>query len=809
LTTALLKLDPIQQAIVSAAVDAIIISDAKGRILYFSPSAESLFGYSAKEVTGVSLNMLMPASEANRHDGYMQKYQRTGQAAIIGKGRDVQGKRKDGSEFPMHLSVGKTEIDGQTIFVGICHDLSDYRAAQQSQQQLSSLQDALFDAAVDGIICIDEQGLILAFNSGAERLFGYCRDEVLGKNVKILMPAKQAYHHDGYIQEYLRSKQPKVIGIGRDVKAMRKDGSTFPLHLSVGEAKSDSGPRFVGVCHDLTEYQQLMQQLSRAERRYKDIIQYQKEFICRLSTSLRLSFVNNAFCQQLGYSQEEVVGVSVLEFVHQNERSAVESLLSTLHQEPNGQSVSVVATMQGSDGRFYNIDWTFRTLPASSEFQHEIQAIGMDITEQEKAKRHAHFLAQYDSLTGLYNKEGLTRAFSELTDKRQPYALFFTDCQRFRLINEKYGHDVGDLMLMEAAQRLKQCVPENSLLCRPGADDFVLISPLKDETDLFELGRELLNQLTRPYNLAGERVAPSANLGISVYPDDADRLDILMRQAESAMFEAKSSNQPIRLFHQDIHHHLTRTLEIEQGIKRALEQDLFELALQPKFQLEDMSLCGYEALLRWNDPILGTVRPDIFIAIAERVNLGKIVDAWVLDKVFEQVHLWRQRGYNPKPVAINITASHFADTGLFDLVKLCARTHDVPLDCIALEITEGAAMGNSPVIIDNLRAFRQQGVKVAIDDFGTGYSSLGYLKDLPVALLKIDKVFVQELENPRTYGLVNAMIAMADAVGLEVLAEGIETERQCDILKRMGCDQGQGYLYAKPMSPEEIERSLV
>ncbi|WP_420480316.1 EAL domain-containing protein [Lacimicrobium alkaliphilum] len=551
-----------------------------------------------------------------------------------------------------------------------------------------------------------------------------------------------------------------------------------------------------------------MQQLSRAERRYKDIIQYQKEFICRLSTSLRLSFVNNAFCQQLGYNEDEVIGVSVLEFVLDAERSNVELLLSKLRNKHEEQSISVLMTMQASDGKPFNIDWTFRTLPASSEFKHEIQAIGMDITEQEKAKYHASFLAQYDSLTGLYNKEGLAQAFAGSTEKNQRYAVYFTDCQRFRLINEKYGHDVGDLMLMEAAQRLKQSVPPDSLLCRPGADDFVLILPLHSQTDLLEHGRDLLEQLTKPYSLAGEQVAPSANLGISVYPDDSDQLSILLRQAESAMFEAKANNQSIRLFHQDIHHHLTRSLEIEQGIKRALEQDLFELALQPKFMLEDMSLCGYEALLRWHDPILGTVRPDVFIAIAERVNLGKVLDAWVLNKVFEQIHLWRQQGYDPKPVAVNITANHFADAGLFKLVQLCARTHEVPLDCIALEITEGAAMGNSPVIIDNLRAFRQQGVKVAIDDFGTGYSSLGYLKDLPVALLKIDKVFVQELENSRTYGLVNAMIAMADAVGLEVLAEGIETERQRDILKRMGCDQGQGYVYAKPMSLKEIEKSL-
>lgn len=674
--------------------------------------------------------------------------------------------------------------------------------------KFDAIQQAITDAAVDAIIIIDETGFVRYFSASAERLFGFGSAEVLGQNIKMLMPAKEARAHDGYLHNYTSTGRPKVIGIGRDVIGRRKDGSTFPMHLSVGEAHTQEGRLFVGICHDLSEFKGLLEQLSSAERRYKDIIQYQREFICRLSSSLRLSFVNNAFCEQLGYQESEVLGISLLEFIHEDDRHKVESILTRLRAEQDEASLSLSCAVLDQQGGTHIIDWTFRTLPASSEFHYEIQVIGNNITEQVKAKQHAKFLAEYDSLTGFFNKDGLNRAFARSVDSSKDYAVFFTDSYRFRLINEKYGQDVGDLMLIEAAQRIKSCMPADSLICRPGADDFLLVVPVNDKAEALPLADTLLHSIIEPYFLAGEKLVLSAVVGISFYGEGATELPVLIRQAESAMFEAKASHHPVRVYHQDIHQQLTMRLEIEQGIRRALDMNLFEVVLQAKYNLDDMSLDGYEALIRWHDPELGTVSPQVFVAIAEKVNLGIELDLWVLSNVLQQIAAWRKAGYLVKPIAVNITAAHFSLPGLFNQVERMTAELDLPMNSIELEITEGVAMGNSQVILDNLQLFKRHGVRIAIDDFGTGYSSLGYLKDLPVQLLKIDRVFIKDIEHPKNYGLVNAMIAMADAVGMRVLAEGIETQRQRDILCKMGCDLGQGYLFAKPVSYEEIEKTL-
>lgn len=297
-------------------------------------------------------------------------------------------------------------------------------------------------------------------------------------------------------------------------------------------------------------------------------------------------------------------------------------------------------------------------------------------------------------------------------------------------------------------------------------------------------------------------------MGISSYPEDDNDLNVLIRQAESAMFEAKQQALPLRLSHEDIHNALTRQLEIEQGLRRALEQDLLSVVLQPKYHLLTQKLVGYEALVRWHDADLGCVAPDIFVAVAEAVNLGKKLDCWVLKTALQQVRLWRQAGLQPKPVAVNITAKHFSDPALHNYVITRLQTMGLPAECLQLEITEGVAMDNSPAILENLNAFRNAGIKVAIDDFGTGYSSLSYLTSLPIDFIKIDKIFVQALDNGNNLNLVKAMLAMAQAIGVAVIAEGIETAKQQEVLAELGCEFGQGYLYARPTSFSDIEQQL-
>ena len=803
------ELSQLQDAIVHSAVDAIIVIDQQGIICFFSPSAEKLFGYSAAECIGQNVHILMPEPFHSEHDDYLANYIDAGKAAkIIGIGRDVQGKRKDGSIFPMHLSVGEAKAGARRYFVGICHDLTAYQASVKAHLNLRSMQDALLEAAVDGIISIDEWGTVQSFNRGAELLFGYHKQEVIGNNVSMLMTSAHAEKHDGYLQNYKTGGKAKIIGIGRDVQAQRKDGSVFPMHLSVGESRAEQGRLFVGVCHDLSEFKAVLQRLISAEQRYRDIVQNQKEFICRLSKNSRLTFVNNAFCRQLNQQLFQMLGISIFEFIHADERHNVETLLEQLRQAEKSATVSLSVRMLGPNNNVHWVDWTFSNLAGSAESADEIQGVGIDITEQVKAKNHAKFLTNFDTLTGLLNREGLAEQFNRRQDPLQAYAILFIDCHRFRLINEKYGHEFGDLMLIEAAHRLQSVLPEGALACRPGADDYIVLLPVVERNSLLPFMHYLVEKCAEPYWLANEKISPSICVGGSIYPDDATELSLLIRQAEAAMFEAKQQRLSLRLYHEDIHNALTRQLEIEQGLRRALEQDLLSLVLQPKYHLQTLRLTGYEALLRWHDPELGTVAPDVFVAIAESVNLGKQLDCWVLKNVLRQIRLWQLAGLQPLPVAVNITAKHFSDPTLYEYIASKLSLLELSPACLQLEITEGVAMEHSPTIQENLNAFRSAGIKIAIDDFGTGYSSLSYLTALPIDYIKIDRVFVQELDKGNNLSLVKAMLAMARAIGVAVIAEGIETAEQQTQLSELGCEFGQGYYYAKPASLSDIEQRL-
>ncbi|WP_333606672.1 putative bifunctional diguanylate cyclase/phosphodiesterase [Arsukibacterium sp.] len=504
-----------------------------------------------------------------------------------------------------------------------------------------------------------------------------------------------------------------------------------------------------------------------------------------------------------------MLGISIFEFIHADERHTIEALLAQLRQGGQDDAISLSVRMLGPENAVHWVDWTFSNLAAGAESADEIQGVGIDITEQVKAKNHAKFLTSFDSLTGLLNKDGLLEYFGRRSDPAVLYGVLFIDCYRFRLINEKYGYEFGDLMLIEGAHRLQNLLPEDALACRPGADDFIVLLPLADRAELLPFVQQLIDHYVEPYWLAQEKISPSVCVGISVYPDDSTELSSLIQHAEAAMFEAKQQGLPFRVYHEDIHSELTRRLEIEQGLRRALEQNLLSVVLQPKYQLSTQQLIGYEALTRWYDDILGNVPPDVFVAVAEVVNLGKKLDCWVIKAVLQQLNQWQQAGYNLHPVAVNITSKHFADPSLFSFIMHELQALNLPPACLQLEITEGVAMDKTATTLKNVKSFQQAGIKIAIDDFGTGYSSLSYLTSLPIDYIKIDRVFVQALDNENNLSLVKAMLAMAQAISVEVIAEGIETEAQQTQLAALGCQFGQGYLYAKPASFKDVEQHFL
>jgi PAS domain S-box-containing protein len=299
------------RAVVNTAVDGVMLIDAAGTVLMFNPACEKLFGYPADEVLGRNVKMLMPSPYRDEHDGYISNYRRTRQAKIIGSGREVVGRRKDGSTFPMDLSVGEATQDGYSIFVGIIHDLTERKRTEQDLRDTAMRLKAVVDTAVDAVILIDAQGIVQMFNPACERLFGYRAEEVVGNNVKTLMPSPYRDEHDGYLANYLRSGHAKIIGIGREVTGRRKDGSTFPMNLSVGEAKQGGTSSFVGVIHDLTEAKRTEQALRESATQLKAVVDTAVDGVILIDPKGAVRMFNPACERLFGYRADEVIGHNV------------------------------------------------------------------------------------------------------------------------------------------------------------------------------------------------------------------------------------------------------------------------------------------------------------------------------------------------------------------------------------------------------------------------------------------------------------------------------------------------------------------
>lgn len=782
------------QALMDSAADAIIVIDDKGNILHFSRSAESLFEYADTECQGKNVKMLMPEPYHSAHDDYLSHYNQTGQAKIIGSGRDVIGRKKSGSLFPMHLSVGKARVRDNVCYIGICHDLSEYKKTLSAKLNIESLQNALFDAAVDGIITISQEGIINSFNRAAEKLFGYQKHDVIGQNVKMLMPSPYRESHDGYLTNYTTTGKAQIIGIGRDVPGLRKDGSIFPMRLSVGKAKTDCGKMFIGVCHDLTEYQQALIELAKAEQRYKSIVECQGQIICRLDAEYKLTFANKSFQRIFEYSEHEVLGMHFINFIP-GDKHEMQQVMLEVASGPANTQLHFKTLMLRKSGKF-NIEWWFTKLPNDSGLD-EIQGFGIDISEKEEALREAAFLKNHDALTGLLNAETFISSLSSwMTGKK--YAIYYTDCNHFGLINNRFGFDVGDQMLIEASKRLKACIKNPALFCRPGADEFIIAIEIQTSSDAMKLAECLLDCLSKPYYVAQNEIRVSGKIGVSIFPDDSAQIANVVRQAESVLPRAKLSQNNIAFYDEVFHASLQRKLDVEQRLRIALEERLLQVHLQPKIDLNTTDIIGYEALLRWHDPVLGFVSPAEFINIAEQMSLATMIDRYVLETVFQSIRRCQDENITVLPIAVNITSSHFGDPSLIDFMFSLSEKLTIPLEFIDLEVTEGVLLDMNSQVKENLNMLRKRGVKISIDDFGTGYSSLSYIRKLTVDALKIDKSFIDDLHHEVGQQLVSAIIAIASAVNLDVIAEGVETEVQRDLLIKLGCKTGQGYLFAKP-----------
>jgi diguanylate cyclase (GGDEF)-like protein len=425
--------------------------------------------------------------------------------------------------------------------------------------------------------------------------------------------------------------------------------------------------------------------------------------------------------------------------------------------------------------------------------------------------------AQYDALTGLPNRllfqDRLAQAMHGARRHGTRLTVMFIDLDGFKRVNDSLGHQAGDLLLTQVAARFRRVIRSSDTLARMGGDEFmVVLVNARDTRASVRVAQKLLQSLREPFQVAGHELVVTASIGLSFYPEDGTHQDELQRHADAAMYKAKASGRNgFQCYTPELNAQITSRLEMEQQLRQALGRGELRLAYQPQHQA-DGRLVGFEALLRWTHPTWGSVPPQRFIPLAEECGLILPIGRWVLDEACRQCSRWREEGHAGVRVAVNVSAIQFEQA---DWTRTVARSLDgarLPAAALELEITEGLVMRDAGEASQKLRTMREMGVSVAIDDFGTGYSSLAYLQRLPIDTLKIDQSFVRGIgaqgAQRDSTAIVETIVNLGRGLGLQVLAEGVETEGQADFLRRIGCDAMQGYYFGRPMDAAEAGAHL-
>lgn len=568
--------------------------------------------------------------------------------------------------------------------------------------------------------------------------------------------------------------------------------------------------------------------IEHSERLHRFLVDQSPDIIYTLDSSGHFVFVNERVHALLGYTRDELLGQHYSVIVHPddheharfafNERrigdrasTNVEIRLQTKTQRVRHFENRTIVAILSAQGLY-----TRREGPASLQFM-GTSGVARDITDRKKAEETIAFQAFHDILTGLPNrilfKDRLTVALTQAKRKGKRLGVMFIDIDRFKLVNDTYGHHEGDELLKGFAQRARSCLRSGDTLARQGGDEFtVLLSDLNSGDDADVIAAKVLAELKRPFKIAGVDFFTTASIGISLYPDSGDTADALLRNADIAMYQIKGRGKNGALqYTRDMHSGLSTRITLESELRAALvSSDAFELYYQPQISYSRRVTIGMEALIRWRHPRHGLMGPDVFIPLAEETGLIVDISNWVIDNAVRQLAAWRKQGFTNLQLAINLSPKDFEHSDLPERVLRCLETHAVPAAALEIEITENLLMRDAEKNINLVQQLRSHGLRVSIDDFGTRYSSLNYLRRFPINSIKIDQSFVRDL-HPTNHGssaIINAVACIARSFGLRTLAEGVETERQRDMLSELCCDEMQGFLFSRPLAANEFERFL-
>jgi diguanylate cyclase (GGDEF)-like protein/PAS domain S-box-containing protein len=567
--------------------------------------------------------------------------------------------------------------------------------------------------------------------------------------------------------------------------------------------------RYDGTNDDITIHKELEFNLKESEERYKNLVEEALVGVYMIQDS-ELVYVNQWITSFLGKTNQELLGTNFYQLLKNEDKKRI---ITNFQKLIDGQLTFLIDEIQttSQDGitKFLEIQAALTSNNGASA----IIGIALDITEEKRTKAELEYLAFHDTLTGLpnmkYLNHSIAKDFSRSRNLGIPVSIMFLSLDRFKLINDSFGHHIGDQLLMMISKRLIDSIKQTGEVIRAGGDEFIIYFPDTNERLAIDITEFLLTIFTDRFELNEQEIQLSASIGVA-HLQTNDTLEELIQKASSALHFAKAlGGNRYRVYSSEFGERANRRLQLEQSLRKAFAEKELEIVYQPKLDLFTNHLTGMEALARWKDPFLGSVSPSEFIPIAEETGMIISIGKWILETACKQNSIWQRNGSSPVHVCVNISSIQFSQDDFVNMVEHVLKASGLAPKYLNLEITEGIALANVEDTIKKLMQLKQLGVSISLDDFGTGYSSLSYLKSLPIDYLKIDRSFINGItKSSQDAAIIDSIITLSHTLSLRVVAEGVEDEQQLKVLKEMGCDEIQGFYYAKPMSATKLAEFL-
>ncbi|WP_019677455.1 sensor domain-containing protein [Arsukibacterium perlucidum] len=682
---------------------------------------------------------------------------------------------------------------------------------QASEQAFSQT----FDHAAAGIAHANASGQLLRVNRHFARMLGYSPSEMLNMSFQQITHPEDLDHDQ---QQFSQLLQQLIPSYTLEKRYFTKAGNVVWVKMAVAKAPDtgDAPPYFIAVVQDISAQKLAEQQLFESELRFRTLLDNAPQISVQGYDQFGITIYWNRASELIyGYSKEEALGRSLLELIipqeaHPEVRRAIAYMAEHAKPIPAEE-----LTLKRKDGSLISV-FSNHAVVKLPDKPPQIFCIDIDLTERKRQAKELAFLAEFDPLTQLPNRQHfsnrLTSAVKLAKRNQQFLAVMILDLDHFKDINDSFGHQIGDSLLLQVTERLNLCCRETDTLARLGGDEFVfLVEQLGQPEDAARVAAKILQQLHAPFTLGQQTdVNVAASIGICIYPEHADSAEALLQGADAALYRAKADGRNTYSFYAESLTLQARTrLVLEQRLRNAIKQNHLICYYQPQLDINTGRIIGAEVLLRWIDPTDGMIGPDTFIPLAEASGLIHPIGHFVLQQACRQGQAWQLAGLNNINLAINVSAQQFNKGDLQQQITSILQETGFNPACLELEVTENALMGDEDVVIKTMLALRGLGIKLAIDDFGTGYSSLAYLKRLPLDVLKIDKRFIENLPSAEDdQSIAKAIIDLAHNLRFKVLAEGVETAEQLAFLRQQRCDYYQGYYFSKPVPAAEFAELL-